>query len=40
MYWSAYCVVACDSYIDATPLGNFGSPYTAVGTTGLTDKTG
>ena len=30
----------CDSHIDAAPLGNFSSPYTAVGSTGFSDKTG
>jgi hypothetical protein len=32
-------ITSCDSYTDAAPLGNFGSPYTAVGSTGSSDKT-
>ena len=37
VYWSAYWVITSswDSYIDADPLGNLGSPYTAVGSTDL-----
>jgi hypothetical protein len=40
VYWSKFVFSICyDLYIDAAPLDNFDSLYTAVGSTGLSDKT-